>query len=145
MCPLFAGGSVMVSKRIVLHFPHRLVDQPLVYKLVKEFDLQFNILKAFVTPNEEGLMVLELTGRRENFDKGVEYLQSCGVRIQSLSQDVVRNEKKCTNCGVCVPICPTEALVVEPETRKVLFHNKKCIACELCVNICPPRAMEVHF
>ncbi|MFA5176974.1 MAG: NIL domain-containing protein [Candidatus Omnitrophota bacterium] len=135
----------MVSKRIVLHFPHRLVDQPLVYKLVKEFDLQFNILKAFVTPNEEGLMVLELTGRRENFDKGVEYLQSCGVRIQSLSQDVVRNEKKCTNCGVCVPICPTEALVVEPETRKVLFHNKKCIACELCVNICPPRAMEVHF
>ncbi len=135
----------MVSKRIVLHFPHRLVDQPLVYKLVKEFDLQFNILKAFVTPNEEGLMVLELTGRRENFDKGVEYLQSCGVRIQSLSQDVVRNEKKCTNCGVCVPICPTEALVVDPETRKVLFHNKKCIACELCVNICPPRAMEVHF
>jgi len=128
-----------------VHFPHRLVDQPLVYKLVKEFDLQFNILKAFVTPNEEGLMVLELTGRRENFDKGVEYLQSCGVRIQSLSQDVVRNEKKCTNCGVCVPICPTEALVVEPETRKVLFHNKKCIACELCVNICPPRAMEVHF
>lgn len=135
----------MVSKRIVLHFPHRLVDQPLVYKLVKEFDLQFNILKAFVTPNEEGLMVLELTGKRENFDKGVEYLQSCGVRIQSLSQDVVRNEKKCTNCGVCVPICPTEALVTDPETRKVLFHNKKCIACELCVNICPPRAMEVHF
>jgi ferredoxin len=135
----------MISKRIVLHFPHRLVDQPIVYNLVKEFDLQFNILKAFVTPNEEGLMVLELTGKRENFDQGVKYLQSCGVRIQSLSQDVVRNEKKCTNCGVCVPICPTEALVVDPQTRKVLFNNKKCIACELCVKICPPRAMEVHF
>ncbi|MFH0855862.1 MAG: NIL domain-containing protein [Candidatus Omnitrophota bacterium] len=135
----------MVSKRIVLHFPHRLVDQPIVYKLVREFDLQFNILKAFVTPNEEGLMVLELTGKRENFDRAVEYLQSCGVRIQSLSQDVVRNEKKCTDCGVCVPICPTEALVVDPGTRKVLFNNKKCIACELCVKICPPRAMETHF
>ncbi len=135
----------MVSKRIVLHFPHRLVDQPIVYKLVKEFDLQFNILKAFVTPQEEGLMVLELSGKRENFDKGVEYLRSCGVRIQSLAQDVVRNEDKCTNCGVCVPICPTEALVVDPTTRKVLFNNKKCIACELCVKICPPRAMEVHF
>jgi len=135
----------MISKRIVLHFPHRLVDQPIVYNLVKEFDLQFNILKAFVTPNEEGLMVLELTGKRENFDQGVKYLQSCGVRIQSLGQDVVRNEKKCTNCGVCVPICPTEALVVDPQTRKVLFNNKKCIACELCVKICPPRAMEVHF
>jgi ferredoxin len=135
----------MVSKRIVLHFPHRLVDQPIIYKLVKVHDLQFNILKAFVTPQEEGLMVLELSGKRENFDKGIEYLQSCGVRIQALSQDVIRNEERCTNCGVCVPICPTEALVVDPKTRKVIFHNKKCIACELCVPICPPRAMEVHF
>ena len=135
----------MISKRIVLHFPHRLVDQPIVYKLIKELDLQFNILKASITPQEEGLMVLELSGKRENFDKGIEYLQSCGVKIQSLSQDVVRNEEKCTNCGVCVPICPTEALVVDPATRKVIFHNKKCIACELCVKLCPPRAMEVHF
>lgn len=135
----------MVSKRIVLHFPHRLVNQPIVYKLVKEYDLQFNILKAFVTPEEEGLMVLELSGKRENFDKGIEYLKSCGVKMQPLSQDVVRNEAKCTDCGVCIPICPTEALTVDKETRKVRFDNKKCIACELCVKICPPRAMEVHF
>jgi ferredoxin len=135
----------MVSKRVVLHFPHRLVNQPIVYKLVKEYDLQFNILKAFVTPEEEGLMVLELSGKRENFDKAVKYLQSCGVKMQPLSQDVVRNETKCTSCGVCVPICPTAALMVDQETRKVSFDNKKCIACELCVKICPPRAMEVHF
>ncbi|MCX5700578.1 MAG: 4Fe-4S binding protein [Candidatus Omnitrophica bacterium] len=135
----------MVSKRIVLHFPHRLVNQPIIYKLVKELDLQFNILKAFVTPQEEGLMVLELTGKRENFDKGIEYLKSCGVRIQPLSQDVIRNEERCTNCGVCVPICPTQALIVDPKTREISFDNKKCIACELCVKLCPPRAMEVHF
>lgn len=135
----------MTSQRIVLHFPHRLVDQPIIYNLVKEFDLKFNILKAFVTPQEEGLMVLELSGKKENFNKGIEYLQSSGVRIQPLSQDVVRNENKCTHCGVCVPICPTNALVVDPETRKVIFHNKECIACELCVKICPTRAMEVTF
>lgn len=93
----------MISKRIVLHFPHRLVDQPIVYKLVKEYDLQFNILKAYVTPQEEGLMVLELSGEDENFNKGIEYLQSSGVKIQPLSQDVIRNEVKCTDCGVCVP------------------------------------------
>ena len=135
----------MITKRIVLHFPHRLVDQPIVYKLVKEYDLQFNILKAYVTPQEEGLMVLELIGEDDNFNKGMEYLQSCGVRIQPLSQDVIRNEIKCTDCGVCVPICPTGALVVDPSTRKVLFYDNKCIACELCVKICPTRAMEVHF
>ncbi len=135
----------MISKRIVLHFPHRLVDQPIVYKLVKNYELQFNILKAYVTPQEEGLMVLELTGEKENFDKGIEYLQSCGVRIQPLSQDVIRNEAKCTDCGVCVPICPTGALVVDQHSRKVYFYDNKCIACELCVKACPTRAMEVHF
>jgi len=134
-----------ISKRIVLHFPNRLVDQPIVYKLVKEYDLRFNILKAYVTPQEEGLMVLELTGKEENFNKGIEYLESCGVKIQPLSQDVIRNEAKCTDCGVCVPICPTGALVVDPLTRKVHFYDHKCIACELCVKICPTRAMEVRF
>jgi len=135
----------MVSKRIVLHFPHRLVNQPIVYKLVKEFDLQFNILKAYVTPQEEGLMVLELSGKKENFDKGVEYLGSVGVKIQPLSQDVIRNETKCTDCGACVPICPTGALVVDTHSRKVHFYDNKCIACELCVKVCPTRAMEVRF
>ncbi|MFH1269956.1 MAG: 4Fe-4S binding protein, partial [Candidatus Omnitrophota bacterium] len=62
-----------------------------------------------------------------------------------LSQDVIRNEVKCTDCGVCVPICPTGALVVDLTTRKVHFYDNKCIACELCVKICPTRAMEVHF
>ncbi len=135
----------MISKRIVLHFPNRLVDQPIVCKLVKDYDLQFNILKAYVTPQEEGLMVLELTGEDANFNKGIEYLESCGVRIQPLSQDVIRNETKCTDCGVCVPICPTGALVIDSLTRKVHFYDNKCIACELCVKICPTRAMEVRF
>ena len=78
----------MVSKRIVLHFPHRLVDEPIVYKLVKEYNLKFNILKAYVTPQEEGLMVLELSGGKSDYDKGIKYLISCGVKIQPLSQDV---------------------------------------------------------
>ena len=135
----------MISRKIVLHFPQVLVDQPIVYKLVKDFDLQFNILKASVTSGQEGLMVLELTGKKENFDKGIEYLKSCAVLIEPLSKDVIRDEEKCTHCGVCVPVCPVDALVVEPQTRKIIFDNKKCIACELCVKICPPRAMEVRF
>lgn len=135
----------MISKRIVLHFPHRLVDQPIVYRLVKDFDLQFNILKAYVTPREEGLMVLELTGEDENYNKGIKYLEDCGVKIQLLSQDIIRNETKCTDCGVCVPICPVGALVVDSLTRKIHFYDNKCIACELCVKVCPTRAMEVHF
>ena len=135
----------MSNKKIVLHFPHRLVDQPIVCKLVKDYSLEFNILKAYVTPREEGLLVLELSGEDKDYERGIHYLTEVGVRLHPLSQDIIRNEQRCTHCGVCVPICPTGAFVVEPLTRKVHFYENKCIACELCVKACPPRAMEIHF
>jgi ferredoxin len=134
-----------ISKRIVLHFPKRLTNEPIVYKLVKDFNLEFNILKASVTPGEEGLLVMELTGEQRNYDKGVKYLSETGVKIQSLSQDVVWNESRCTQCGACVTLCPADAFSIDPKTRKVVFDNDKCIVCELCVKACPPHAMELYF
>ena len=134
-----------VSKRIVLHFPKRMVDRPIVSRLVKDYDLDFNILKAMVTPEEEGLLVLELSGEQQEYDKGIRYLTKTGVKIQSLSQDVLRNEERCTHCGACVAICPSGAFELEPVTRRVNFYNEKCVACGLCIKACPPRAMEVHF
>ncbi len=134
-----------ISKRIVLHFPRRLVDCPIVSRLVRDFNLDFNILKASVTPEEEGLLVLELSGKQSDYDKGIRYLTETGVRIQALSQDVTRNEERCTHCGACITICPTGAFELEPLTRRVSFYNEKCLACELCIKACPPRAMELHF
>ena len=135
----------MVSKKVVLKFPQKLVEEPIVCKLVKDYDLDFNILKAYVTPQEEGLLVLELSGESNNYKKGIDYVKKLGVIVQPLSKDVRRNEEKCTHCGACVTICPTDALVVDPKTRKIIFDQEKCIACELCINGCPPRAMEIHF
>ena len=90
-------------------------------------------------------MVVELSGEQRNYDKGVKYLTEAGVRIQSLSQDVVRNESRCTHCGACITLCPTGAFSLEPGTRKVIFDNDKCVVCELCIKACPPRAMELYF
>ena len=134
-----------VSKRIVLHFPPRLVDKAIVSKLVKDYGLDFNILKASVTPGEEGLMVMELTGEQRNYDRGVKYLSDAGVKIQSLSQDVVRDEARCTHCGACITMCPSGAFTLEAGTRKVLFDNSKCVVCELCIKACPPRVIELSL
>ncbi|MCJ7605025.1 MAG: 4Fe-4S binding protein [Dehalococcoidales bacterium] len=134
-----------VTKRIVLRFPKRLVERPIVYHLVKDYDLEFNILKASITPEQEGLMILELKGNRAEYDKGIGYLIKAGVKIESLSEEVTRNEDRCTSCGACITVCPTGAFRTDPATREVLFDNEKCIACGLCIPACPPRAMEVHF
>jgi len=134
-----------ISKRIVLHFPPHVTGQPVVYRLAKEFNLKFNILKASVSPGEEGLLIMELGGTQKNYDKGIQYLASVGVEIQSLSQDVVRDEVRCTHCGACVAICPSGAFSLEAKTRKVLFDHNKCVICGLCVKACPPRAMRLYF
>jgi len=135
----------MISKRIVLHFPHDLADQPIVYKLVKDYDLEFNILKAYITAEQGGLLVLELGGENRNYQQGIRYLRDAGVTVQPLSQDVVRNSNRCSHCGACVPLCPAAAFEVVPVTREVHFHDTKCVACGLCVKACPLRAMEVRF
>ncbi|MEA2085723.1 MAG: NIL domain-containing protein [Chloroflexota bacterium] len=134
-----------ISKKIVLHFPQRITDRPIVCRLIKDYDLEFNILKASVSPDKEGLMVLELRGKQDNYDKGIMYLTRAGVKIQSLSQDVIRNEERCTHCGACITICPANAFELDPKTRRVTFYNDRCLACGLCLKACPPRAMEVHF
>ena len=134
-----------ISKKVVLHFPKRMVDEPILFRLIKDFDLQFNILKASITPEAEGLMVVELKGDRKHYDQGIQYLIDSGVKIQSLSQDVTRNEDRCTSCGACITVCPVKAFSCEPGTLMVRFNAAKCVACGLCIKACPPRAMELHF
>jgi L-aspartate semialdehyde sulfurtransferase ferredoxin len=134
-----------VAKRVVLHFPRRMVDEPILYRLIKDYDLEFNILKASITPEEQGLMVVELKGQQGNYDRGVQYLLDSGVKIQALSQDVTRNEDRCTSCGACVTICPAGVFSSEPSTRQIIFNSAKCVACGMCIKACPPRAMELHF
>ncbi len=137
--------DIAVSRRVVLHFPRSLAGKPTMCRLAKDFDLEFNILKASITPNEEGLLVVELSGVAEDYEKGTRYLSDVGIVIQPLSQDVIRNETRCTHCGACVVLCPPGALAVDPATRRVEFDDSKCVACGVCVPACPPRAMEMCF
>jgi len=134
-----------VSRRIVLHFPPLVTGQPVVCRLAKDFDLMFNILRASVSPGQEGLLVLELTGERADYDRGIQYLRDTGIRIQPLSQDVLRDETRCTHCGACVTLCPADAFTRDPTTQKISFDHNRCVLCGLCVKACPPHAMSIVF
>jgi ferredoxin len=134
----------MTSNRFVIRFPNQLVKQPIIYHLTKKYDIAFNILMARIMPNEEGLMVVELSGEDENYQIGLEYLKDQGADVQLLSKDVRRDDKRCTSCGACITICPTGALSIpDRKTMEVTFDVDKCVACSLCAQACPPRAMHV--
>jgi len=133
------------SKMLSLRFPKRVVNEPIAMNLVKKFDLSLNILKATIYPRKEGFMVVELSGHRENFRRGVRYLKSLGIKVDSIAQDIKRDENRCYQCGACTAVCPTGALSIKRPEMEVIFDKEKCSACELCVSACPPRAMEVRF
>ncbi|AFM39653.1 dissimilatory sulfite reductase (desulfoviridin), alpha/beta subunit [Desulfosporosinus acidiphilus SJ4] len=133
----------MAPKRIVLRFGTDISVKPIVYRLVKDFDLVVNIVKADVNPQKEGTMVLEVTG--EQSEEGLAYLRGLGVSVEDLRQGIVRNEEKCVMCGACTGLCPTGALYLERPSMEVHFDEDQCIVCMLCTKICPMRAMEVHL
>jgi len=135
----------MYSKMLSLRFPRKIVNEPIAVNLVKKFDLSFNILKATIYPRKEGFMVLQLSGHRKNFHKGVRYLKGLGIKVESIGQDIKRDEEKCFQCGACTAVCPTGALYIKRPEMEVIFDTDKCSACELCVSACPARAMEVKF
>jgi ferredoxin len=135
----------MYSKKIVIRYTPEVVQQPVIYELVKQYNLVFNILKARIFPRREGVIVLELTGLKENFDNGVRYLKEMGLKVEPLSKSVSQNIDKCVHCGACTSFCSTGALAFEGESQKVLFDPEKCNGCELCVSACPVRAMEINL
>ena len=133
----------MYSKILILRFPKTEVHKPIVYHLTKDYDLVFNILNATILSRKEGVMVLELSGTKKNFDDGVKFLKAQGVHVKKASQEIKRDNNKCTDCGACTAVCPTGALAIQRPEMNVGFDREKCSVCELCVPACPPRAMQI--
>jgi ferredoxin len=135
----------MHAEMLLLRFPREVVDQPIIYRLVKDYDLEFNLLKAAINPRQEGVMVMELRGHPKNFRRGLKYLRDSGVKIQRVAREVRRNEERCFQCGACTAVCPSGALYIKRPEMEVIFDAGKCSACELCCPVCPARAMEVRL
>jgi len=135
----------MATKRLVLNFPPHLIDQPVTYRLITQYQLKVNILRARITPREWGRLVVEVSGSRKNLDAALQFVAQLGVDAQPLAQDVQWHQERCIECTACTSICPTGALSVARPEMRVHFSHDKCIACELCVPTCAYGAVEITF
>ena len=135
----------MYTRIYFLRYPKETSEQPIIYQLVKQYDVEFNILKADIRPQRDGIMILELKGNKENVHEALSYLKSLGVQAERLATKIGRDETKCFQCGACTGICPVGALYVERPSMEVRFDVEKCTGCGLCVTGCPVRAMQVSF
>lgn len=131
----------MTTKIYVLHFPKETSDQPLISALVRQYDIDFNILKATILQGSEGLMVLEMSGHKKNVKDALASLKDNGIKVESISTIIRRDEDQCFHCGACTGVCPVQAIYLQRPQMAVLFDTEKCTGCGLCVSVCPVNAM----
>lgn len=138
--------SEQITKKLMLYFPKCECEKPIIYHLVKDHNLIVNVFRAKVTPEEEGYLVLDVTGTEDDIQKAMKYVGTFNVQVNTTGKGVTRDEDRCTHCGYCVPYCPTGALKFEnAKTRKVIYQESECIECLACVRICPFGACASAF
>ena len=64
-------------------YPERLQYHPLLYRLIRQFDLEANILEAQVTA-DGGYVVATLEGSQPAIDEALAWMKEQGVQVEIL-------------------------------------------------------------
>ena len=51
----------------------------------------------------------------------------------------------CSRCGICVAVCPFEAISKDEEQNKIILDVEECRVCGLCVSACPLSAIDLVY
>jgi len=78
----------MTPTRLFVSFPEELVDRPMIYEIVKQFDVVPNLRRANVEAHS-GWVILELGGEQTEVDRAVAYLESLGCTVNPMTGDVL--------------------------------------------------------
>ncbi len=127
-----------MKKRYALRFSPTLVEQPLVSKLVRTYDVDINILNADVASGRGGKLIVELSGSEEALKESILWLNRTGVVVSEMVKELNFQEERCINCGACTAVCSPNALFMDTQW-KLVYDPDLCVLCGLCVQACPMR------
>jgi ferredoxin len=125
--------------RILLHFSEELVEKPIISQIILELKVPVNIITAHVN-SKGGEVLAEIPD--EAMDKTVKAFRQKGVEV-SIPKLVEVDTEQCFNCGICITLCPVEAITMDKD-GSVIFNREKCVGstCSACVDACPSRAIR---
>ena len=92
--------------RVLLRFSEKIVEQPIISKIILELKVPINIITAHVN-SKGGEVLAEVPD--ESLDKIVKAFRKKGVTV-SLPKLIEVDTEKCISCGSCVALCPVEAI-----------------------------------
>ncbi len=75
-----------IQKKVFLTFPAKLVREPIIFNIGKNFNVIVNIRGASVS-DEIGLVALMLEGEDKEIEKALQYLKDKDVIIEPIEED----------------------------------------------------------
>ena len=78
----------MGKQRVKFSFSAEMIKEPVIYHLGRDFKIVTNIRRADVG-DEMGWVLLELDGEEAEIKRGLDWVSSTGVRVDSVSGDVI--------------------------------------------------------
>jgi NIL domain-containing protein len=76
------------SVRLFVSFPEELVERPMLYEIIKGYDVVPNLRRANVEAHS-GWVILELAGAHDALDGAIDYLEGLGCQVNRMEGDVV--------------------------------------------------------
>jgi ABC-type methionine transport system ATPase subunit len=77
-----------IHERYYLSYPRTLIREPILYQLVKKFDLIFNIRGASVS-EDMGLVAVEFEGTTDQIERALQWLRQTGVTVEPIAKNVI--------------------------------------------------------
>jgi ABC-type methionine transport system ATPase subunit len=78
------------SIRLFVSFPEELVDRPLIYEIIKKFDVVPSIRRANVEEHS-GWIILEAQGDQHQLDGAIGYFEGLGCTVNRMEGDVLES------------------------------------------------------
>ncbi len=71
----------MPNRRVTLIYPPSLVDEPILYQLVRKYDLVTNLHRADVN-SQGGTLELDLRGDEMVIDEALAWVRQLGIQVE---------------------------------------------------------------
>ncbi len=78
----------MAKKAFRLYFPQKLIQEPIMFVVARDYNLLLNIRRAKITA-EAGEATIELEGDLKNINTAEKIFRDRGVRVESVLGDIV--------------------------------------------------------
>ncbi|MGF1731452.1 choline TMA-lyase-activating enzyme [Photobacterium kasasachensis] len=62
---------------------------------------------------------------------------------QKYHHQILYKDELCTQCRMCVEVCPTDTHYLDPVTFEHKVSDDNCIGCGMCVDACPTNALAM--